>query len=78
MFKTKKDFLHTTKTLSVKSLKDSLPLMIAVFLLSIFAGIILNIVIRQWFASNTKLIKQIQAKEESQRLDFLLEKFSTF
>ena len=77
MPKMNKDFLQSG-TLSVKSLKNSLPLMIAVFLLSVFAGIILSIIIRQWLISNMKIIKQTQAKEESQRLDLLLDKFSTF
>ncbi|MBI2029696.1 hypothetical protein HYT02_04725 [Candidatus Gottesmanbacteria bacterium] len=53
-----------------------LALILATFSLSLFAGIILSLVIQQWFFSNFELIKKIQAKEEEVILENTLNKYN--
>lgn len=53
-----------------------LALILATFSLSLFAGIILSLVIQQWFFSNFEVIKKIQAKEEETILENTLDKYN--
>lgn len=51
-------------------------LILAIFSLSFFAGIILRIVMQQWMVSNFELIKKIQAKEEEVILEHTLNQYN--
>lgn len=54
--------------------KNFAPLIAAVFILSVFIGIILSIVIKQWLVANIDFVKSIQTKEESKQFEKLLDK----
>lgn len=60
----------------IKELKKSSSFMLAVFILSVFAGVILSIIVKQWVLSNINIVKQTQAKEETNRLNLLLDKYN--
>lgn len=58
------------------SANHQLPLIFAIFSLSIFAGIILSLIIQQWLFSNIDIVKKIQAKEEEAILEQTLSRYS--
>lgn len=53
--------------------KKHIPLVISVFILSIFIGIFLSLLIKYALEKNPSLMGKIQAQEETERLDYLLE-----
>ena len=55
--------------------KSQLPLIIATFLLSIFSGILLSIIIQQWLFSHFDIVKKIQAQEEQLLLEQTLDQY---
>lgn len=69
-------FLSLSKYFTRKENKNFVPLLIAVFVLSVFVGIITSILIRQWLIKNMDLLKQIQYQQEVKQIDKLLEKYN--
>lgn len=76
--------MHKPNRISIK-LRKFLPnkkdkkfyhLVVAVFILSVFTGVTLSLVLRFWYAANLEAIKEIQRKEEGRRLERLLDKVS--
>lgn len=53
------------------------PLIISVFILSIFIGILLTVTVRKWLVSNFEVVQKIQAQEESRRIEKLFDKFDS-
>ena len=52
--------------------KTHTPLLISVFILSIFIGVFLSLLIKYWTENNPSYMNKIQAQEESARIDYLL------
>lgn len=63
-----------TKALELHKDKNFIPLLTAVFILSIFVGIILNVIIKYWLISNIDVVKSIQSGQESKKLEKLLDR----
>lgn len=61
------------KVLTKGDPRKFIPLIIATFVLSIFAGILLSLVVRQWMLSNIEVIKRVQAREEALKIERLLD-----
>lgn len=53
--------------------KNNPPLILAVFILSVLLGVLQGVVVNYWYNRNISLIKQIQAKDETYRLEQLLD-----
>ncbi len=53
--------------------KKFMPLVVSVFILSIFAGLFLTVIVRKWMIGSVEVIKKIQAQDESRRLEKLLD-----
>lgn len=56
--------------------KKQLPLITAIFFLSIFAGVLLSIIIQQWLFSHIDIVNAIQTKEEELLLEKTLDQYS--
>lgn len=62
-----------SNTLRSQSIQGSIQLIVAAFIVSIFAGIILSVGINAWLKNNMNIILNEQKKTEAQRLEYLLE-----
>lgn len=62
--------------LKIPQSKNFMPLITAVFILSVFVGVILSIVIKYWLIKNIEIIKNIQYSQENKRLEKLLDSHS--
>ncbi len=69
------DFLKR-KFFSKKDIRELFPLLTAIFILSIFAGVLLNIVIKHWVLTNIDVIRRAQAKEEALKIEKLLNRYN--
>lgn len=66
--------MHKSARFSLKEEEKFIPLIISIFILSIFIGIFITLTVRKWMVSNFDIVKKIQAQEESRRLEKLFDK----
>lgn len=64
------------KSIQVQTKKNLTYLLFSVFVLSVFLGVILNMVIRYWFARKLQIAITTQRFYEAERLEKLLNSYS--
>lgn len=69
--------MHKSAIYSLKEEKKFIPLIISIFILSIFIGIFITLTVRKWMVTNFDIVNKIQAQEESRRLEKLLDKIDS-